>query len=75
MEGSEVIKDDVDDNSEYYDWVMIPHCNPEEKKNGITFKGDTAEYLRARDIIFEFFQQERSDIDYKQQEVANLGYC
>ena len=57
MEGSGVIKDDVDDNSEYYDWVMIPHCHPEEKKNGITFKGDTADYLRARDIIFEFFNK------------------
>ena len=59
MEGSGVIKDDIDDNenSEYYDLVMIPHCSSEEKKNGITFKGDTAEYLRARDIIFDFFNK------------------
>ena len=57
MKSSGVTKDDTDtdtDDTEYYDWVMIPHCNPEDKKNGITFKGDTGEYLRARDIIFDF---------------------
>ena len=58
MKSSGVIKDDTDtDDTEYYDWVMIPHCNPEDKKNGITFKGDTEEYLRARDIIFDFFNK------------------
>ena len=49
-------KNDIDGN-DYYDWVMIPHCNTDDKKNGVTIKGDSAEYLRARDIIFKLFNK------------------
>ena len=45
------------DKSEDYEWVLIPHCNPDDKKNGITFKGDTPEYLRARNMIFDLFNK------------------
>ena len=37
--------DDNDFLDDYYEWVMIPSCNPDDRKTGVTFKGDTEEYL------------------------------
>ena len=46
-----------DDDEEYYECTMIPECNADDKKTGVTFKGDTTEYLSARDIIFDLFNK------------------
>ena len=46
-----------EEETEYYDWTMIPHCGREENKNGVTFKGDSQEYLEARDKIFDLFNK------------------
>ena len=46
-----------DDDEEYYECTMIPECNADDKETGVTFKGDTTEYLSARDIIFDLFNK------------------
>ena len=51
------INDDDDQVPEFYDWVMIPNCNSDEKKTGVTFKGDSEEYLIATDLIFKLLNQ------------------
>ena len=47
--------DDKDIAQDYYEWVMIPGCNSDEMKTGVTFKGDTVEYLEAKQLIFKLF--------------------
>ena len=54
----EDINDNDDDNdTEYYYWTMIPHCNAEDRKTGVTFKGDTVEYLAASKKIFDLLNE------------------
>ena len=57
-EGVEVEEDDdLIDDEEYYEFTMIPQCSTDEKKTGVTFKGDTIEYLAARDMLFDLFNK------------------
>ena len=49
--------EDSFNDTEYYDWTMIPHCNAEDRKTGVTFKGDTVEYLAASKKIFDLLNE------------------
>ena len=40
----EEIKEDTND---YYDWEMIPRVYSDDSKTGVTFKGESPEYLEA----------------------------
>ena len=68
--GYEDDKEDV--INEYYEWTMIPNCNSEENKNGVTFKGDTEEYLMARDMIFNLFNKKGSKLSINQRKLRIL---
>ena len=57
QEDDEEDDEDLIDDEEYYEYTMIPQSNCDEKKTGVTFKGDTTEYLTARDMIFELFNK------------------
>ena len=45
------------DSNEYYDWEMIPKRNSEETKTGVTFKGDSDEYISAHRKILEMMNK------------------
>ena len=36
--------------NDFYDWLLVPVVYPEERKTGVTFKGDSEEYLKAHGI-------------------------
>ena len=42
----------LEDINEFYDWVIVPKNISAENKTGITFKGDTEEYISANKNIF-----------------------
>ena len=44
-------------DDEFYDWTLVPKMYPPEKKTGVTFKGDTEEYIAAHTLIFDMFNQ------------------
>ena len=50
-------EDDLIDEEEHYEFAKIPQCNTDDKKTGVTFKGDTPEYLKARDELFKLFNK------------------
>ena len=45
-------KDERDDASDLYEWILVPAIYPDDKKTGFTFKGDTQEYILAHGNIF-----------------------
>ena len=51
----EVIRKENDE--EYYDWNVVPDSYPDDKKTGITFKGETQEYIDASKKIFNMFNK------------------
>ena len=61
--------DTMDVAQDYYEWVMIPNCNPDDRKTGVTFKGDTEEYIAAKEKIFKLLV----DIGHKWKKAANFG--
>ena len=62
-------EEDSQEENEYYEWTMIPHCSDEENKNGVTIKGDTPEYLEARDKIFELFNKKGQKLKVNNREL------
>ena len=69
IEVCETKNDDDDDNAcemenvdiesipEFYEWIMIPHAYTEENKTGVTFKGDSEEYVEATKRIFKMLNK------------------
>ena len=54
LDEKETVEENVEeDDVEYYNWNMIPITYPEEKKTGVTFKGDTEECFKASKKIFK----------------------
>ena len=49
--------EDDDIAQDYYEWVMIPACNSDDMKTGVTIKGETEEYLEAKDFIYKLFNK------------------
>ena len=45
------------DYNEFYDWQMIPKRNSEETKTGVTFKGDSDEYIAAQGKLYEMMNK------------------
>ena len=68
---TEDVNDD-DNDTEYYDWTMIPHCNTEDRKTGVTFKGDTVEYLAASKRIFDLFNEKGRKLTINSRKIRIL---
>ena len=68
---TEDVNDD-DNDTEYYDWTMIPHCNAEDRKTGVTFKGDTVEYLAASKRIFDLFNEKGRKLTINSRKIRIL---
>ena len=68
------VKDDTkeEEETEYYEWTMIPHCSSEDNKNGVTIKGDTQEYLEARDKIFDLFNKKGRKLNINNRNICVL---
>ena len=45
------------DCNDFYNWEMIPKRNSEEAKTGVTFKGDSDEYISALGKIHNMMNQ------------------
>ena len=53
-DGFENIKEDVND---YYDWEMIPTTYADDKKTGVSFKGDSNEYIKAHEMLMKMMDR------------------
>ena len=47
----------LEEINEFYDWLVVPKTNSIENKTGVTFKGDTEEYIAANTNIFDMFNK------------------
>ena len=56
----DVSKENIED---FYEWNLIPITYPPEKKTGITFKGDTDEYIEAHQRIWNMMN--KKGINYR----------
>ena len=45
-----------EEDGQFYEWNMIPITYPEERQNGVTFKGDTEEYFEASKKILNMMK-------------------
>ena len=61
--------DVLEEVQEYYDWVMIPNSNSEDKKTGVTFKGDDEEYLIAKDVIRKLFDEKGAKFSINERQI------
>ena len=64
---------DEENVEEYYEWNMIPITYSEEKKTGVTFKGDTDEYFRASKKIFKMMDIKGMKYSINDREIRILG--
>ena len=55
-EGLDECKEEQMDH-DFYDWTLVPKTYPIEKKSGVTFKGDTEEYLGAHKKVTEMLNK------------------
>ena len=58
VEDKNISKDDYDHN-EYYDWELVPTVYPEDMKTGVTFKGDSEEYLNAHTKLMKLMSNKK----------------
>ena len=45
------------DHNEYYDWELVPKVYQDDMKTGVTFRGDSQEYLDARSKLKEMLDK------------------
>ena len=62
----------LEDINEFYDWVIVPKNSSAENKTGITFKGDTEEYISANKNIFEMFNKKGAIYNVNGNEITIL---
>ena len=46
-------KEEYEDISDYYEWVLTPINATDENKSGVTFKGNDQEYFNAHHLVGE----------------------
>ena len=60
-EANDGFVDDVkEDVNEYYVWDMIPVTYPDDKKTGVSFKGDRVEYIEAHGMLTKMMDKKGS---------------
>ena len=48
----------MDNNDEdFYDWELVPQLYPEEKKTGVSFKGESEEYFSALKFLHDMLDR------------------
>ena len=52
--------------------MRVPHCNPDDRKTGVTFKGDTVEYLTATKRIFDLFNEKGQKLTINSRKIWNF---
>jgi hypothetical protein len=50
-------EEEEDSIHEFYEWVWVPKMYPEERKTGITIRGDTVEYITAHKRVFDMLNR------------------
>ena len=45
------------DHNEYYDWELVPKVYQDDMKTGVTFRGDSQEYLNAHEKLKEMLDK------------------
>ena len=53
----EVKKPEDEEINDFYDWELVPTVYPDESKTGVTFKGDSKEYVKAQGMVLELFNK------------------
>ena len=61
--------DVVEDVQEFYDWQIIPNCNSEDRKTGVTFKGDNEDYFKAKDWIKRLLSEKGSILSINERKI------
>ena len=54
------VDDGKEDVNEYYSWDMIPVMYPDDKKTGLSFKGDRNEYIEAHGMLMKMMDKKGS---------------
>ena len=57
---------------EFYDWLLVPNCYPEDRKTGVTFKGESEEYIKAHGMIWKLLNRKGSKLIVNDREVRVL---
>ena len=68
----EIQDNDEEDVNEFYDWEMIPKRNSEETKTGVTFKGDTEEYIKAHGLLLKMMDKKGTKYFVNSREIRIL---
>ena len=64
--------DEEEDISDFYEWEMIPKRNSEETKTGVTFKGDTEEYIKAHGMLLKMMDKKGTKYFVNKREIRIL---
>ena len=57
---------------DFYDWILVPAVYPEDRKTGVTFKGDCEEYLNAHKMIWKFLNRKGAKLVVNDREIRVL---
>ena len=68
-EEEELVKEN---GEEHYDWNIVPETFPDDKKIGVTFKGETEEYIEATKKIFDMMNKKRKKYIVNEREIRIL---
>ena len=72
MKSDDEINGEDNHGMEFYDWVSVPNCYPEDRKTGVTFKGESEEYKKAHSMIWELLNKKGSKLLVNDREVRVL---
>ena len=61
-----------EDTNDYYNWEMIPKRNSDETKTGVTFKGDSQEYIEAHEKLMEIMSKKGTKYFVNEREIRIL---
>ena len=62
MEENEEIND-------FHEFLMVPKVSLEENKIGVTFKGESNEYLQAHGLIWKLFNEKGANLMINDREI------
>ena len=68
----EVKKPEEEEINDFYDWELVPTVYPDESKTGVTFKGDSKEYVKAQGMVLELFNKKGAKYFINEREIRIL---
>ena len=51
--------EEIEEINDFYEFLMVPKVSLEENKIGVTFKGESNEYLQAHGLIWKLFNEKQ----------------